>query len=79
MRTVFADTLYWVAAIRPHDPWCEPAKQARKSLGECLLVTSDEVLDEFLTALCAAGPEVRQRAVQTVRAILSNPNVKVVA
>jgi predicted nucleic acid-binding protein len=50
---------------------------ARKRLGEVILVTTDDVLVEFLTAL-RKGPVLREKAVQVVRAILGNPNVKVI-
>ncbi len=51
MNRAFADTLYWVAIVRPGDPWREPGGRARMSLGETHLVTTDEVLGEFLAAL----------------------------
>ncbi len=79
MKTVFADTLYWVAIILPNDPWKEPAERARKAVGDARLVTTDEVLSEFLTALSSGGPQVRLRAVNTVRRILANSDITVVA
>lgn len=78
MRIVFADSLYWIAIARPNDPWKEPSHLARKSLGDVILVTTDEVLTEFLTALGKSGQQLREAAVRMVRAILQNPNVKVV-
>ena len=77
MKMVFADTLYWVAIVRPNDPWGDPAKKAKSSLGNVLLLTTDEVLTEFLTALSAGGENLRRQAAKMVRAILANPNVKV--
>ena len=79
MKTVFADTLYWVAIVLPNDPWKEPAERARKTVGDAHLVTTDEVLSEFLTALSSGGPQVRARAVATVRRILANADITVVA
>ena len=32
MRKVFADTLYWVAIIRPNDPYQRAAMEARRRL-----------------------------------------------
>lgn len=78
MKTVFADTLYWVAIVRPNDPWKEPAERASSLLGDVLLLTTDEVLVEFLAALSGGGDNVRGKAVQMVRAILANPNVRVI-
>jgi len=41
------------------------------------LLTTDEVLTEFLAALSCGGERFRGQAVKMVRAILDNPNVKV--
>lgn len=78
MKSVFADTLYWVAIARPGDPWADPAKKARSTLGAIRLVTTDEVLTEVLAALSTGGPDLRRAAVEMVREIHRNPNVKVV-
>ena len=78
MKTVFADAVYWIAIVRPRDPWKGAAHTARKQLGSARLVTTDEVLTEFLAALSKGGPELRRGAAKMVRAILSNANVKVV-
>ena len=77
MTTVFADTLYWAAIARPNDQWHEPARRARSDLGDVRLLTTDEVLAEFLTQLREGGPRIRGQAVKMVRAILTNPNVEV--
>jgi len=79
MKTVFVDTLYWVAIVLPNDPWGDSAKQARLSLGNAILVTTDEVLTEFLAALSRSGERIRRQATRMVREILDNPNVRVIA
>jgi predicted nucleic acid-binding protein len=78
MKAVFADTLYWLASANPADQWAKAAKGARQKLGQVRLVTTDEVLTEFLTILSGCGEKFRQIAAQMVRAILENPNVLVV-
>ena len=78
MRTVFADAVYWIAISRPKDHWRDAAHTARKQLGSARLVTTDEVLTEYLAALSKGGPELRRSAVKMVRAILSNANILVV-
>jgi uncharacterized protein len=78
MRKVFADTLYWIATVKPGDPYAAPAKDARKAVEPCILVTTDEVLSEFVTAFREGGSFLREKAVRTVRAIHKNPNVRVV-
>jgi hypothetical protein len=55
MRQVFADTLYWVASITPGDPWYVPTLQAVAALGPAHLVTTEEVLVEFLSAYAGRG------------------------
>jgi len=34
MKTVFADSHYWIAIVNPDDPWAKAAKEARSDLGE---------------------------------------------
>ena len=77
MRPVFADTVYWIATALPNDQWRAAAREARRRLGRVELVTTDEVLTEFLAALSKGGPRVRLAATQTVRAMLSGSNVRV--
>ena len=78
MKTVFVDTVYWIASVRPDDQWGQSALEAREDLGPTLMVTTDEVLTEFLAALSRGGPRIRVGAVAAVQAILSNPYVDVV-
>lgn len=77
MRSVFADTLYWAAIARPSDLWAGPARRAEEALGPVRLVTTDEVLTEFLTLL-GQTDALRRVAAQMVRAILRNANVRVI-
>ncbi len=78
MKTVFVDTVYWIAIVRPNDSWRKAAQTVKEQLGPIRLVTTDEVLTEFLAALSKGGPNLRHTAVKMVRAILSNANIKVV-
>ena len=78
MKSVFADSLYWIAIAKPGDPWAAAAKSAKGLLGEVRTVTTDEVLTEFLTAFSGSGPNLRQQAAKIVRAIISSPDVKVI-
>jgi predicted nucleic acid-binding protein len=79
MKSIFVDSVYWIAILKPQDPYQESAKQARSSLGSAVLFTSDEVLTEVLAALGKAGPQLRQAAARMVDEILKNPNVRVIA
>jgi len=78
MKAVFADTLYWVAVTRTADQWSGAARQAREALAAVRLVTTDEVLTEFLNALADGGEHIRRQAVKMVRAIQANVNITVI-
>jgi predicted nucleic acid-binding protein len=79
MRKVFADTLYWVAIVKPNDSHQQAAVEARQALGPCLLVTTDDVLHEFVTAFSKSGPTLRDRAVRIVKELIDTAGVKVIA
>ncbi len=32
MRSVFADSLYWIAIVKPGDPWADAAKNVKARL-----------------------------------------------
>ena len=74
---LFADTLYWVAIANPLDPWHEAAKNANPTPAAAQLLTTDEVLTEFLTALASGGSYLRQRTVAVVHRILEARTVTV--
>lgn len=77
MKTVFADTAYWIAMVRPRDQWRSAARNALRRLGKVRIVTTDEVLNEFLTALSGGGPRLRLAAVGRVRALQSDSSVRI--
>ncbi len=77
MKKVFADTQYWIAIVKPGDSLAATATAARSLIGEVFIVTTDEVLTEFLSAL-SRGEQMRKQAAKMVRAILENPNVRVI-
>ena len=77
MRRIFADTLYWLALFVPRDEWAEAALAV--DIEGISLVTSEEVLSEFLTAVSGRGDHVRRLACQSVREILNDPGVEVAA
>jgi len=72
MKKVFVDSQYWIAIVRPDDPWKDAANQAKTSLGHAILITTDEVLSEFLAALSKGGPAIRHAAVRMARSLSEN-------
>ena len=78
MVEVFADTNYWLAIAVPGDDLANAARLARTAHANAHVVTTDEVLVEFLTAVSGMGPFLRQRGVNIVREALTDPNMTVV-
>jgi predicted nucleic acid-binding protein len=74
---VFADTFYWLALARPRDQWHAAALRWEAANRATPMVTTDEVLTEFLNALSGTGPAGRAYAAATVDDIRNDPNVHV--
>lgn len=77
MKLVFADTTYWIAVARPSDQYSLTVRRIRASRGDVRLLTTQEVLTEFLAALSSGGRHMRQRAVDMVENILADPALEV--
>ena len=77
MTRIFADTLYWLAIFVPGDEWAQAARAA--DVADATLVTTEEVLSEFLTAVSGHGDHTRRLACRLVREILNDPGIDVVA
>ncbi|HZL37310.1 MAG TPA: PIN domain-containing protein [Tepidisphaeraceae bacterium] len=78
MRTVFADSFYWISLANPNDDWHETVQAVSRALGMVRLVTTDEVLNEFLAFYSGYGPFWRAQAVRLVKSIVANPGVQVI-
>jgi len=78
MTTVFVDTLYLIALVDRNDPWRNACLKARTRLGDAALVTTDEVLTEFLTAMSGFGEGMRRATARMARHFLSHPRSRVI-
>jgi predicted nucleic acid-binding protein len=78
MRRIFADAVYWVAIAHRKDQWHARAVQVSQQIGAVALVTTDEVLTEFLNHFSAYGDAIRARVTSTVRDLLNDPTVTVI-
>lgn len=61
----------------PGDAWADAARSA--DVSEALLITTEEVLTEFLTAVSARGEHTRRLACRLVREILNDPDIEVIS
>ncbi len=51
MKTIFADTFYWVALINDRDNWHERVVLKTRELNQIKIITTDEVCIEVLNNL----------------------------
>ena len=73
MRVVFADTFYWIALTLPGD-----VAYARAQLVTDDVLTTEEVLTEYLTFFSSAPEYLRREVTANVEAILIDPGVRVI-
>jgi predicted nucleic acid-binding protein len=78
MRSIFADTGYWIALINPHDNLHDKAMTVGAQLGPCNFVTSEMVLVEVLNMFAERGAHLREAAFKAVRAIKDSVRTDVV-
>jgi len=78
VKAVFADTFYWAALTSANDSAHDRAIQFSKSLQPDKIITTDEVLGEYLDYFSNARSSVRIRAVNAVSALLVNRRVLVI-
>jgi uncharacterized protein len=78
MRPLFADTFYWVALADFTDGAHRRALAFTHERAASRIVTTDEVLAEYLTFFSAAPGTVRREVAESVQGILANPVIGVI-
>lgn len=77
MKRIFVDTFFWIALASPRDEWHQQARTLYIALSDATLVTTDEVLTEFLNYFAESGDYLRQGTHQRVHSILQNGRIHV--
>jgi uncharacterized protein len=77
VKAIFADTFYWAALTALDDPAHARAIDLSRSLNPDRIVTTDEVLTEYLTFFAGARPGIRDRAGRNVAALMESLEVRV--
>ncbi len=72
-----ADTFYWIALTNPRDSAHAAVIQFTASLAPRSVITTDEVLTEFL-AFCCSDPRLRRQAGLAVERLINDPDIRVV-
>lgn len=78
MKAVFADAFYWTALTSADDRFHDRAVDFSLSLRPEKLITTDDVLDEYLAFFAGAIPHLRMKAGNTVGRLLENSGVLVI-
>ena len=78
MKAIFADTFYWAALTSIDDPAHARAMDLSRSLAPDRIVTTDEVLVEYLTFYSGARPAIRALAGKNVAELIEDLEVHVV-
>ena len=71
--------MYWVAVLNPKDQWHRQAIETRKLLGDIKIVTTETVLIEVLNYFSEYGSLARKSAVDAIRTIMIDEEVKYVS
>ncbi len=79
MNEVFADAFYWIALSNPADQWHTAVKQFDEANPDAALVTTEEVLTEFLNFYAEAGKHRRRIVSAMCEQVLLHPNITVVS
>jgi predicted nucleic acid-binding protein len=79
MKALFADTFYWIALTDPNDTAHQDALAMTAERAAAPLITTDEVLSEYLAFFASASTALRREASGIVRDLLESPAVRVAA
>lgn len=77
MNELFADTFFWIALTNPRDTAHDSAARVLGRQPAPLLVTTDEVLTEYLAYFAGAGAALRRDAGYAVKRMLERERVRV--
>jgi predicted nucleic acid-binding protein len=78
MTTLFADTFYWVALADVADSAHQRALALTSERATSPIVTTDEVLTEYLTFFATAPEQFRRQAAESVERMLASSAIRVI-
>lgn len=77
MPEIFADTFYWIALANPADARHQAARAFDLTNSQSTLVTTDEVLSEFLNYFADAGERKRRIVIGMFEEAFKHPGIEV--
>jgi len=78
MSALFADTFYWIAFTNPQDTAHEKARSFMRAIPPRLILTTEEVLIEYLNYFAGWGAQLRGAAARNVQNMRASRSVRIV-
>jgi len=78
MKTVFADTGYWIALLDPQDTLHSKAINLSITFTQVQIVTSEMVLTEILNHFSKRGNFLRYAAANLIESLQENPAITII-
>jgi len=78
VKTVFADTCYWIAFLNEDDDLYEIAIRTTQTLFPIQIVTSEMILSELLNHVSKKGENFRKAAATFIRQLDEDENVVII-
>jgi predicted nucleic acid-binding protein len=78
MKTVFADTGYWIALLDPQDTLHQKAVNLSRSLAQAKICTSEMAMTEVLNHFSNRGASLRQAVCALIKSIRKSPEIEIV-
>jgi predicted nucleic acid-binding protein len=78
MKTVFADTGYWIALLDPQDTLHSKAVNLSITLSQAQIITSQMVLTEVLNHFSKSGNFLRYAAASLIESLKVNPSISII-
>lgn len=78
MAQIFADTWYWVAITSDDDPWARHVERLSARIRGDTIVTTEEILIEYLGFVSGWKRHLKERAARLVRQTFESAGVVVI-
>lgn len=78
MKTVFADTGYWIAMINKKDSLHQKARQLTLQMNPFKIITSEMIFSELLDSFSQQGSFLKQATVNLINRSYNNPNIDII-
>lgn len=78
MKTVFADTGYWLAMINNRDSLHQKARQLTQEINPIKIITSEMIFSELLDSFSKQGSFLKQATINLIYRSYHNPNLEII-